>query len=93
MLGLYIHIPFCAQKCYYCDFNSYKIKNNNEKKEYISNLEKEINMYKDEFKNKSFTSLFLGGGTPSILNENEIEEIMKNIYKNFDIDRDAEITI
>lgn len=93
MLGLYIHIPFCVEKCFYCDFNSYKIQNKNEKKEYIKNLKKEINLYKEEFKDKYFDTIFLGGGTPSILEGEELEEIFNDIYKNFSILKDAEITI
>ena len=93
MLGLYIHIPFCVEKCFYCDFNSYKIQNKNEKKEYIKNLKKEINLYKEEFKDKYFDTIFLGGGTPSILEGEELEEIFNEIYKNFSILKDAEITI
>ena len=93
MLGLYVHIPFCAQKCYYCDFNSQKIESNTQKQEYLINLEKEMQMYKEEFKNKEFTSIFIGGGTPSILTSKEIQQLMKNIYKNFNIKEYAEITI
>ncbi len=93
MLGLYIHIPFCVEKCFYCDFNSYKIQNKNEKKEYIKNLKKEINLYKEEFKDKYFDTIFLGGGTPSILESEELEGIFNEIYKNFSILKDAEITI
>ncbi|MDO7204115.1 hypothetical protein Q5M85_08125 [Paraclostridium bifermentans] len=60
MLGLYIHVPFCAQKCYYCDFNSYKI-NSNQKKEYLINIEREMKFYKGEFKDKCFDTVFFGG--------------------------------
>ncbi len=93
MLGLYVHIPFCAEKCYYCDFNSYKIKRNDEKKEYLLSLSKEMKLYKNEFKDKQFTSIFLGGGTPSILNTEELEILMNSIFDNFNINSNAEITI
>ncbi len=93
MLGLYIHIPFCESKCFYCDFNSYKMKSENEKKIYIDNLIKEMDFYKDEFNEKEFTSIFLGGGTPSILNKEEMKIIFDEIYKRFKIKEDAEITI
>ena len=92
MLGLYIHVPFCAQKCYYCDFNSYKI-NFDEKKEYLINIKKEMKLYKDEFKNKVFDTIFLGGGTPSILTSEEIKQIIDSVYENFNIYKEAEITI
>lgn len=92
MLGLYIHVPFCAQKCYYCDFNSYKI-NSNQKKEYLINIEREMKFYKDEFKDKCFDTVFFGGGTPSILTVDELKELVNNIHENFNIKKDAEITI
>ncbi|MFI3209733.1 MAG: radical SAM family heme chaperone HemW [Peptostreptococcaceae bacterium] len=93
MLGLYIHIPFCESKCFYCDFNSYKMKSENEKKIYIDNLIKEMDFYKEEFNKKEFTSIFLGGGTPSILDKEEIKIIFDEIYKRFKIKGNAEITI
>lgn len=93
MLGLYIHIPFCAKKCFYCDFNSYEITRKDEKSIYIKNLIKEMEFYKEDFKERKFSSIFLGGGTPSILNEDEINIIFENIYKNYNISENAEITI
>ena len=93
MLGLYIHVPFCAQKCNYCDFNSYKIEEKDQKKNYLISIKKEMELYKYEFKDKEFTSIFLGGGTPSILTSEELSNLMKNIYSNFNIKKDAEITM
>ena len=93
MLGLYIHVPFCAQKCNYCDFNSYKIEEKNQKKEYLISIKKEMELYKEDFKDKEFTSVFLGGGTPSILNSEELTILVNNIYENFNINKDAEITM
>jgi len=93
MLGLYVHVPFCAQKCNYCDFNSYKIEEKNQKKDYLISVKKEMELYKEEFKNKEFTSVFLGGGTPSILTPDELTNLMNNIYSNFNIKKDAEITM
>ena len=93
MIGIYVHVPFCAQKCNYCDFNSYKIEEKNQKKDYLISIKKEMELYKEEFKNKEFTSVFLGGGTPSILTPEELTILMENIYSNFNIKRDAEITM
>ena len=92
MLGLYIHIPFCVSKCNYCDFNSFKL-NKELKYRYIKDLKKEMILYKEEFRDKEITSIFLGGGTPSILESEEIREIFFNIKSNFNIKKDAEITI
>ena len=47
MLGLYVHVPFCAQKCNYCDFNSYKIEEKNQKKDYLISIKKEMELYKN----------------------------------------------
>lgn len=96
MLGLYIHIPFCVSKCKYCDFNSYKI-DKIAKDTYIEDLKIEMKMYKKELEENNIqeeiTSIFLGGGTPSILNSEELRIIFENIYRNFNIKKDAEISI
>ncbi|MDO5010772.1 MAG: radical SAM family heme chaperone HemW [Intestinibacter bartlettii] len=90
MLGLYIHIPFCVQKCKYCDFNSYKMIQS-EKNRFLSDLKKEMALYKN--KDRKINSIFFGGGTPSILNNQEIKMIMDEIKQNFCIDEDAEISM
>ncbi|MGL4912809.1 MAG: radical SAM family heme chaperone HemW [Romboutsia sp.] len=96
MLGLYIHVPFCVSKCNYCDFNSYKI-DGTSKQIYLKDLEKEIKIYKKEIEKnnnkKEITSVFLGGGTPSILTSREIENIFKIIKENYKIKENAEITM
>ena len=84
MLGLYIHIPFCVTKCKYCDFNSFKI-DLNEKIKYLNYLGEEMKLYKEEIKNREIDSVFVGGGTPSILNENEINILFEKIKENFNI--------
>ena len=92
MLGLYIHIPFCVTKCKYCDFNSFKI-DLNEKTKYLNYLGEEMKLYKEEIKNREIDSVFVGGGTPSILNENEINILFEKIKENFNIKSNAEITM
>ena len=92
MLGLYIHIPFCVAKCKYCDFNSFKI-DLNEKIKYLNYLGEEMKLYKEEIKNREIDSVFVGGGTPSILNENEINILFEKIKENFNIKSNAEITM
>lgn len=107
MLGLYIHIPFCVKKCKYCDFNSYKM-DLDSKKRYIEDLKIEMELYSNKlnidnkYKNKAdfnidknniITSIFIGGGTPSILTSEEIRDIFVNIKEKFNIDKNAEITI
>lgn len=107
MLGLYIHIPFCVKKCKYCDFNSYKM-DIDSKKRYIEDLKIEMELYSNKLykdnkyknkeccslnKNDKITSIFVGGGTPSILTSDEIREVFISIKEMFDIDENAEITI
>lgn len=92
MLGLYIHIPFCVKKCKYCDFNSFKL-NINEKRKYLNSLKREMELYKENLEDKSIDSIFVGGGTPSILNEEEIRILFRNIKNNFQIKDRAEITM
>lgn len=92
MLGLYIHIPFCVKKCKYCDFNSFKL-SVDEKRRYLNSLKREMELYKENLEDKSIDSVFIGGGTPSILNEEEIKILFQNIKNNFQIKDSAEITM
>lgn len=90
MIGLYIHIPFCVQKCRYCDFNSYKV-TKDKKERFLNDLKKEMSLYKN--KDKKINTIFFGGGTPSILTNQEIKMIMDDIKLNFCIAEDAEISM
>ncbi|WP_455538621.1 radical SAM family heme chaperone HemW [Terrisporobacter sp.] len=92
MLGLYIHIPFCVSKCKYCDFNSFKL-NVNEKIKYLEALNEEMKIYKKEVGERKIDSIFIGGGTPSILTKEEISILFSNIKSNFKIKESAEITM
>jgi oxygen-independent coproporphyrinogen-3 oxidase len=87
--GLYIHIPFCLSKCGYCSF--YSIKSANLIPEFIDALNKEIKFYSKSF--KSFNTVYLGGGTPSLLTIGQLETIFKAINKSYKIDPCAEITM
>ena len=93
-LGIYIHIPFCKQKCYYCDFISYA--NKEEKvKEYIESLQKEIELESDRYKNEEYeiTTIYIGGGTPSFIDASYIERIINTIKQNYKLYENPEITI
>ncbi|MCL2859184.1 MAG: radical SAM family heme chaperone HemW [Oscillospiraceae bacterium] len=85
-IGLYVHIPFCESKCYYCDFCSFSDKDSYIEK-YIKVLKKEISSISQ--KNCCFRTIYIGGGTPSIINEKYIKEI----FKLFDTTNTKEITI
>ena len=100
-IGLYIHMPFCKQKCYYCDFVSYP--NRYEMVErYIKCLKSEIVQYANENRIMHehglepkfiIKTIYIGGGTPSSIDEFYILNIMETIKVNFEIAEDAEITI
>ncbi len=91
-LGLYIHIPFCKSKCYYCDFLSYSHKDSFMDK-YIKYINKEIDLYSDILKDSIIETIFIGGGTPSHISEVYISRILKNINRKLDISKVNEITI
>lgn len=91
-LEIYIHIPFCAKKCDYCDFLS-MCAGNGKKREYVSALINEIKLSKDRMKGYLVDTVFIGGGTPSILEEKYILEIMEALRACCKIDEKAEITI
>ena len=75
MTSLYIHIPFCKQKCYYCDFLSFTKKNDLIVENYLNYLFKELRFYK----NYNFKTIYVGGGTPSILSEELLEKFLSHL--------------
>ncbi len=91
-LELYVHIPFCVRKCAYCDFLSAPA-DMQERTLYVDALTKEIRAEKEEYRNYKVSTIFLGGGTPSVLGEDEIAEIFRALYESFDISDSAEITM
>lgn len=91
MAGFYIHIPFCRKQCYYCDFHfsvSMKHKDN-----VLKAIRKEMIDRKREFSGISFSTLYFGGGTPSILSAGEISDLITLAQNNYKIDSEAEITV
>lgn len=91
-LGLYIHIPFCIKKCAYCDFLSWS-GDKNQKEEYVRDLEQEIRSYKTFAADYQVSTVYFGGGTPSILETGQIERIMGALRQTFRIEKKAEITL
>ena len=88
---IYLHIPFCKQKCSYCNFHfstSLKFK-----EEMISALKKEIYVRKNELENKTLKSLYFGGGTPSLLHVDELKSLIDEVLKHFSFDSEIEITL
>lgn len=89
-LGIYVHIPFCKQKCSYCDFISYSNKNEFVEK-YIEALKQEIK--ENASKEYEITTIYIGGGTPSYIEEKHIVEVLETIKQNYNVCKNAEITI
>lgn len=91
-LGLYIHIPFCARKCEYCDFLSWSA-GEEEREQYVEALLLEIESYREFAKGYRVSTIFIGGGTPSVLLPKQMERILQKVYEVFELEKRPEITI
>ncbi len=91
MAGIYIHIPFCKKLCFYCDF--YHIISVKDSGSFIDALLKEATQRKDYLKNETVTTVYFGGGTPSVFTVDEIGRILSHINNNYTLSKDCEITI
>jgi len=91
MSGIYIHIPFCAKKCFYCDF--YTILSIKYKEEYIKILIQELKQRQNYIEKKEIETIYFGGGTPTLLKPSELQYLIDEISKIYTIKNDAEITL
>ncbi len=91
-LEIYVHIPFCVKKCNYCDFLSAP-STLSERRDYVKSLCQKIRACADRTKAYSVTSIFIGGGTPSLLEIDLMEAVFQAIYETFSVDENAEITL
>lgn len=91
-LEIYIHIPFCVKKCAYCDFLSAPA-NEEAREKYVELLCEEISAACGKTEGYKVTSIFLGGGTPSLLTGKQVEKVLQAIYENFEVNKDVEITL
>lgn len=93
-LGIYIHVPFCAHKCAYCDFYSIASSDlSRDMKEYTAAVTAHIRSKKHDYKHAVVDTIFFGGGTPSLLPVGDISKILETIRSIFKVTHDAEITI
>jgi len=90
MAGIYIHIPFCIQRCSYCNF--FSVVSINLVNEVINAIIKELSIRKDYLKNEPVQTIYFGGGTPSLLTIQQIEKLLNTVYTNFPVEQNAEIT-
>ncbi|CAM4286431.1 radical SAM family heme chaperone HemW [Zobellia roscoffensis] len=91
MSGIYIHIPFCKQACHYCDFHFST--SMGKKEAMVAALRKELVMRKAEFKEEMVETIYFGGGTPSVLETEEIQAIIDSVYDNYKVTDNPEITL
>jgi oxygen-independent coproporphyrinogen-3 oxidase len=91
MSGIYIHIPFCKQACYYCDFHfSTSLK---KKDELVQALIKELELRKGELNDQTIETIYFGGGTPSLLTNEELMMLISTVYKNYQVGDNPEISL
>ncbi len=90
-LELYLHIPFCERKCLYCDFLSFPA-DDDVRERYVGALKNEILSHRGWAREYAVTSVFIGGGTPSVLSAGQMGGIMETLHKVFRVNADAEIT-
>lgn len=91
MAGIYIHVPYCKQRCIYCDF--YTQVNLKSRPEYVQALSKEINLRKEYIKDESVKTIYFGGGTPSLLKYEDYQLLFQKIFETFNVEENAEITL
>ncbi|MCG9971647.1 radical SAM family heme chaperone HemW [Christiangramia crocea] len=91
MSGIYIHIPFCKQACHYCDFHFST--STKKKSQLVEMLGRELVLRKNELDPEEIETIYFGGGTPSLLNKEELEHIFQTIFENFKVSENAEITL
>ena len=92
-LSLYIHMPWCIKKCPYCDFNSHELKGNLAENEYIAALLTDWHQQSDSIMGRSLSSIFIGGGTPSLFSAASISTLLNAIDQHIPFPKDLEITL
>ncbi len=91
-LGLYLHFPWCLRKCPYCDFNSYRIKPE-ALDQFLERIVREITFWAPEVRSCSFKSIYLGGGTPTLLKPRLVDQLLEKLQQHFKFTPEVEISI
>lgn len=91
-MELYVHIPFCVRKCNYCDFLSMPA-DHTVRERYVQALKNELLFYANGIADRKLETIYFGGGTPSVLSPEQLEELLSTVYKLYDVNEDAEITV
>ncbi|BFT29389.1 radical SAM family heme chaperone HemW [Alteromonas sp. D210916BOD_24] len=92
-LALYIHIPWCVQKCPYCDFNSHGLKSALPEKEYVAHLLDDLAIDAKRVGDRQVDTIFIGGGTPSLFSAEAMADILTGVKERVNLATDAEITM
>lgn len=96
-LSLYVHIPWCVQKCPYCDFNSHGQKGEIPERDYVrhllADLRQDLQRYRDSIRNRPLSSIFIGGGTPSLFSADAIRTLLAGIRAQIPFSEEIEITL
>ena len=92
-LSLYLHLPWCVQKCPYCDFNSHRAGDNAPFGQYVAALKKDIDVESERAAGRGISSIFLGGGTPSLFSPADVEDILTHAARALNIANDCEVTL
>ena len=91
MAGIYIHIPFCRKRCDYCDF--FKSTDLKDKPALLQGLKKELESRSFELKDEEINTIYFGGGTPTTLLQDELQDLLNTIHQNYSVSTDTEVTI
>lgn len=92
-MQIYVHVPFCKSKCRYCDFNSYACHDKQAIFDYLTALNREIELASETFSSAKINTVYIGGGSPSLLDVSQIENLCENLAKNFDLSGAKEFCI
>ncbi|MGL4459165.1 MAG: radical SAM protein, partial [Plesiomonas shigelloides] len=92
-LSLYIHIPWCVQKCPYCDFNSHALKQGLPEQEYIGHLLNDLEADLPLTSGREISTIFIGGGTPSLFSAEGMQQLLDGVRARIAVAADAEITM
>jgi len=91
--SLYIHIPWCIKKCPYCDFNSHEKRDDYNEQAYVDALIRDLSEEAPRLKNRQLSSIFIGGGTPSLFSAKSIQQVLNSVQQQLNLADDIEITL
>ena len=92
-LALYLHFPWCVRKCPYCDFNSYTLHGELAEERYVTALERDLESQATEVRGREISSIFLGGGTPSLFSPDAIAKVLAAARRHLTVAADTEVTM